>query len=268
MFHIARFIFITIMAIVPLSAQSQTSSLLPDYTDIWWNPATSGWGVNMVQSREFIFATFFVYDGDGNPFWYTVEMNYKDNAFTGEIIKTQSAPTENIWTPARVQRTVVGNATFTPDSVTTGTITLMFTDGQTLTKQVERQTLKAPTTQVEDSAVYQATIKTKYEEDLRGNDHVWYTTHTSPMSFTKSGNNGTLTFTNDSGVSCKITGPLKVRGRNYEIDDDFGRYTCDNGYNVRAELNLQFTSSGGMTGSWETENRNPEEEAHFTAIRQ
>ena len=40
-----------------------------DYTDIWWNPAESGWGVNIVRSNTFIFATFFGY-GPGNvPAW-------------------------------------------------------------------------------------------------------------------------------------------------------------------------------------------------------
>ena len=37
-----------------------------DYTDIWYLPAESGWGVNMVQSDNFIFATFFIY-GPGTP---------------------------------------------------------------------------------------------------------------------------------------------------------------------------------------------------------
>jgi hypothetical protein len=258
----------TTALIIPLSAHAQTTSSLSDYTDIWWNPDTSGWGVNMVQSDQFIFATFFVYDVDGNPCWYVAEMDYQNNIFSGKIIKTKSAPTRDIWTPVNVQRTVVGNAVFTPESSTKGTITLTFDDGVVLTKQVERQTLKAPTIQEEESAVYQATIKTKYEEENRGNDRVWYSTHTSTMRFTKNGNQGTLSFTNNDGVDCQITGPLEVKGRKYEIDDDFGRYTCSNGYSAKGELDLQFTSSGGMVGSWETEYRNYEEEAHFTAIKQ
>ena len=32
-----------------------------DYTDIWFLPSEGGWGVNLVQSNQFIFATFFVY---------------------------------------------------------------------------------------------------------------------------------------------------------------------------------------------------------------
>ncbi len=36
-----------------------------DYTDIWYDAAESGWGVNLVQSDAFIFGTFFVYAPNG-----------------------------------------------------------------------------------------------------------------------------------------------------------------------------------------------------------
>jgi hypothetical protein len=41
-----------------------------DYTDIWYLPAESGWGVNVVQSDSFLFMTFFIYGPDGKPTWY------------------------------------------------------------------------------------------------------------------------------------------------------------------------------------------------------
>ncbi|MDR1529752.1 MAG: hypothetical protein LBS40_05060 [Burkholderiales bacterium] len=268
MSHISRLFMIVLMATVSLSAQAQTSSPMSDYTDIWWNPSASGSGVNMVQTNQFIFATFFIYDTEGNPFWYTAEMDYQNNVFTGIIVETSSGPTADIWTPVNIQRKIVGNATFTPESSTRGFITLTFNDGRRFTKQVERLTLRAPTIQEDDTATYQATIKTKYEEDARGRDQEWFTTHISTMRFVKENGYGTLSFVNNEGISCQITGPLHVKGRQYEIDDDFGRYTCTNGFSAQAELDLQFTSSGGMTGSWETEKLNREEEAHFTAIRQ
>ncbi len=46
-----------------------------DYTDIWWNAAESGWGVNFVQSDQFMFATFFVFGQGGTPTWYTGQLN-------------------------------------------------------------------------------------------------------------------------------------------------------------------------------------------------
>ena len=50
-------------------------SLLPNlanavtnYTDMWFNPSESGWGVNVTQDYNGpIFATFFVYTATGAP---------------------------------------------------------------------------------------------------------------------------------------------------------------------------------------------------------
>ncbi len=42
-----------------------------DYTDIWFLPAESGWGANVVQSDAFLFITFFIYGADGKPTWFT-----------------------------------------------------------------------------------------------------------------------------------------------------------------------------------------------------
>jgi hypothetical protein len=40
-------------------------------TDLWWNPAESGWGVNIIEQGDTLFATMFVYDAEGRPHWYS-----------------------------------------------------------------------------------------------------------------------------------------------------------------------------------------------------
>lgn len=46
---------------------------LVDYTDIWWNPIESGWGLNIVQHPSGqLFVTWCQYDASGNPAWYVV----------------------------------------------------------------------------------------------------------------------------------------------------------------------------------------------------
>ena len=37
-------------------------------------PPEGGWGVNFVQSDQFIFATFFIYGPDNQPIWYTAQL--------------------------------------------------------------------------------------------------------------------------------------------------------------------------------------------------
>ncbi len=48
-----------------------------DWTDIWWATPEVGWGVNFVQSDQFIFATFFVHGPNLQPDWYTGQMTLR-----------------------------------------------------------------------------------------------------------------------------------------------------------------------------------------------
>ena len=47
-----------LLALLLLSATIRVNAA--DYTDLWWNPAEGGWGVNLVQSDNFMFVTFFI----------------------------------------------------------------------------------------------------------------------------------------------------------------------------------------------------------------
>lgn len=42
-----------------------------DITDLWWNPAESGWGMNVIQQGDTSFVTMFVYGADNRPTWFT-----------------------------------------------------------------------------------------------------------------------------------------------------------------------------------------------------
>lgn len=41
-----------------------------NYTDLWWNPSESGWGLGITQQFNIMFLTWFVYDDAGRPVWY------------------------------------------------------------------------------------------------------------------------------------------------------------------------------------------------------
>ena len=40
------------------------------YSDLWWNPNESGWGMGITQQGNLMFITWFVYDKPRNPVWY------------------------------------------------------------------------------------------------------------------------------------------------------------------------------------------------------
>ena len=45
-----------------------------DYTDHWWNPQESGWGISIMQHpSDRLIAVWFVYNQSGLPVWYTLQ---------------------------------------------------------------------------------------------------------------------------------------------------------------------------------------------------
>lgn len=64
---------------------------LVDYTDHWWNPLESGWGISIHQhTSDRLFAVWFVYSQSGQPVWYTLQPGAwtSSKEYTGPIYKT------------------------------------------------------------------------------------------------------------------------------------------------------------------------------------
>lgn len=112
-----------------------------DYSDLWWNADESGWGVNLVQSDRFIFATFFIYDGAGQPAWVSAQLTRRsDMAWSGPLYMTEGTTFNQPWNPGDSRATQAGAATFTPSGTSGGTLSYSI-DGVTVTRTVTRQTL-------------------------------------------------------------------------------------------------------------------------------
>ncbi|MDQ5962814.1 MAG: serine protease, partial [Patescibacteria group bacterium] len=118
----------------------------PNYTALWWNPAESGWGINLTHQENIIFATMFTYRdaGLGNqnpPMWYVGSALFKqeDGSYFGEWYQTVgSAFNANPFVPLTPDRiTQVGTARLT-FSGNTGTITYSV-NGVQVTKTMEKQ---------------------------------------------------------------------------------------------------------------------------------
>lgn len=53
-----------------LAAAVSLPAAAGQFSDLWWNPQESGWGVNVVQQLETAFVTLYVYGSDGRPTWF------------------------------------------------------------------------------------------------------------------------------------------------------------------------------------------------------
>jgi hypothetical protein len=134
----------TLLAAAPVGALANTFST--DATDLWWNPAESGWGVNIMQQSNIIFATFFVYDSAGNAHWYVASNmtaasvpSDRPYEFFGPLYET-TGPVFSAasFASSAVLRRQVGTASFEYVPTNHGNLTYTV-DGVTATKRVERQ---------------------------------------------------------------------------------------------------------------------------------
>ena len=112
-----------------------------DYSDLWWNPGESGWGLNLIQHpSRVVFGVWYTYEGDGTPTWYVMPQGSwtSSTSYTGPLFATNGPGFTKAFNPSAVQQRQVGNATLTFTSANTGTFSYSV-DGVSGTKQIQRQ---------------------------------------------------------------------------------------------------------------------------------
>jgi hypothetical protein len=94
-----------------------------NFQDLWWNPADSGWGVNIAHQGDTLFATYYTYDANGRGTWYVMSNEGRYNAgsdvtgFEGPMLQaTGPAFDSPAWSASKVALTEVGRAKFLFDS--------------------------------------------------------------------------------------------------------------------------------------------------------
>jgi serine protease len=116
------------------------------YQDLWWAaPAgvESGWGMNLTQQGNVIFATWFTYDTDGSPLWLVGTAADEGAGYSGDLLRT-TGPAFNAvpFDPAQVGRTVVGTFSLSFADGNAGTFRYTV-NGVTQTKAITRQVFRA-----------------------------------------------------------------------------------------------------------------------------
>lgn len=113
------------LAATPLSCRFTSASRADagNYTDLWWNPAESGWGLSILHQGDLLFLAWYTYATDQQPQWLTAVLQRQpDGGFTGRLNRPNSG------TPYTTAPT--GNVTAFPVPEV-GDVTLRFSDGET-----------------------------------------------------------------------------------------------------------------------------------------
>lgn len=90
-----------------------------NYQDLWWNPAESGWGLNVTHQGDVVFATLFTYGANGQGMWLVLPAGVRqaDGSYSGELFRT-AGPAFN------------ASPWFSIGSTRVGTMRLRFSNGE------------------------------------------------------------------------------------------------------------------------------------------
>lgn len=120
---------------LPAAAQSVPAA---NFTDMWWNPSESGWGLNITQhaATNKAFVVWYTYDPreadtstaeptDFKPLWIVLPDSTwtSSMSMTGAAYVTRGTPFPQGWNPAAYEAQQVGTFTFNFSDANNGTFT-------------------------------------------------------------------------------------------------------------------------------------------------
>jgi lysyl endopeptidase len=95
-----------------------------DYTDLWWDPAGSGWGLNLIQHpSRIIFGVWYTYAADGKRTWFVLPAGSwtSSNSYSGPLYATAGPSLAQAFDASKVHVAPVGSATLTFTDANRGT---------------------------------------------------------------------------------------------------------------------------------------------------
>lgn len=213
--RLAAFVFSGLMLIAGAGATSANT----DVTDLWWNPAESGWGMQLNNTGSFAFATVFAYGPDGKPTWFIAEMHAVGVFFSGPLYVATGPYYGGPFNAAATTRNA-GIMSFVLTSISTAEIAYTV-DGVTVSKSVQRQPLTPDN--------YEGTYIAGFTQSATGcldagNNRT--TSGPGSVSVTQVGRSMVVYMTYPSGDSCTLDGTYSQLGRMGQVT---GTYACVSG---------------------------------------
>lgn len=111
-----------------------------DFSDLWWNPNESGWGLNLVQhATGQVFGVMYTYEAPNRPLWLVIPGGTWTSSmvFTGSVYRV-IGPLASNFDPTRVNPVPVGQATLTFSDQDHAVFSFTM-NGATVTKNISRQ---------------------------------------------------------------------------------------------------------------------------------
>ena len=222
------------------------TSFTTDQSDLWYIPAESGWGMQLVQRDGVIFATLYAYDINYKPTWFVATMDYQGSlVWNGDLLATTgpwfgTTPFD----PTAVTVRKVGKMTWTSKTVNTGTVSYDV-DGVNVSKDVVREGIA-----LDDFSGHYAGATHRAQSGCTNPSLNAVTETLGVMYVTQTGTTFDLTNYPMGGGSCTYTGPLTQAG---QMGSATGSYSCTNGETGNFVLYEMQVNPSGFTSRFTTQ---------------
>lgn len=254
-----RFLCAWLLTLWPTLASS--NSFGTDLSDLWYLPAESGWGVNVIHQGDILFVTFFVYGPSGVPIWYSgSETRYTATqpngalVFTGPLYQTTGPWLGGTFNPANVGYRQVGTVTFTVTKISAATLTYTV-DNVTVQKNVSRATWRGNDISGSYIGATIGTYSSCNPASANG-----YREESALVTVTQNSTSATIQAVGPTST-CTYSGPYTQEGRMGSMN---GTFSCSNGaagtftaseievngatFSARAVAGSQFCNWSGRVG--------------------
>ena len=211
------------LAIAITNSAITTTAYANNYQDLWWNPSESGWGINISQQGDVMFATWFIYGAGNQATWVFLSRADRSgatgNTFAGDLFQAVGTPFAVVpFAPLRGEDvTKVGTATLVFSDARTGTLTYSINGAQVI-KQITRQVIGLYNV----TGTYFGGLKREgsgcISAALNGS-----ALNQATYSVSHNVATGSITITEVGGTSCFFSGNTQVFG---SILEGSGNFTC------------------------------------------
>jgi hypothetical protein len=200
-------------AILAAAAPALATPQLRDLTDMWFDPAESGWGLNVIHQGDTLFATLFVYGPDGQPKWYVASsLTGGPGAYAGALSECTGAWFGGPFSAAPQECHDVGPMRFEPSGA--GAVVDYTVGGVHVSKQVQRFSFRAPNI----AGVYEgALIQPATSDTLAAGRHDW------TLRIRDNGSTVEMDTNSDASSGCTYTGVPSYDG---QLETVTGTYRC------------------------------------------
>lgn len=232
-----------------------------DYTDGWWVPSESGWGMNVLHQGDVMAIAFYVYDETNVPIWYLGVANYVDEniGYRGTLsLHRGTSFLLPVFGPVPSGPTAIGIITFKPTSPYSANVN--YSVGTT---SIDKSMVRIAFAPIEFGGSFLGGVTGTVTGCATGSGTF---AMEQSLIVTSSVANGQaqLVFANSAGY-CIITGTLQQNGMLGAVSN--GSFGCTSGINGTASIDEWAVNRNGMSARYQTRTGSCVEEGRVSGAR-